>query len=256
MADMVFKKALEMAGKTWKSAMNTPSSIGKDAYEDGRYQATIKGATLGLSQSSSRLQVAWTYEFLDGQYVGKTKMDWDGCDSLENQIWLGRKLAKLGYEVPEDISDLEPILAEIVKSRRVLTITLKTKGEFQKVYIDRVSEESTEEVSESELEAEAEEASLEVGMKVSFDFKEEKVEGEVIEILEQEEKVKVKTSQGKIFKLSPDALELIPEEEEIVEETDAPVEEIEEEIPEEPVKPKVIKKLPSNSKPVVKKKKR
>ena len=58
---MVFKKALEMAGKTWKSAMNTPSSIGKDAYEDGRYQATIKGATLGLSQSSSRLQVAWTY---------------------------------------------------------------------------------------------------------------------------------------------------------------------------------------------------
>ena len=138
-------------------------------------------------------------------------MDWDGCDSLENQIWLGRKLAKLGYEVPEDISDLEPILAEIVKSRRVLTITLKTKGEFQKVYIDRVSEESTEEVSESEPEAEAEEASLEVGMKVSFDFKEEKVEGEVIEILEQEEKVKVKTSQGKIFKLSPDALELIRE---------------------------------------------
>ena len=52
MADVVFKKALEMAGKTWKDAMNAPSSIGKDAYEDGRYQAMIKSAVLGLSQSS------------------------------------------------------------------------------------------------------------------------------------------------------------------------------------------------------------
>ena len=255
MADVIFKKALEMAGKTWKEAMNTPSSTGKDAYEDGRYQAVIKGATLGLSQSSSRLQVAWTYEFLDGQYAGKTKMDWDGCDSLENQIWLGRKLAKLGYEVPEDISELEPILSEIVKSRKVLTISLKTKGEFQKVYIDRVSEEEAETETKEVSEPEVEEASLEIGMKVSFDFKGEKVEGEVLEILEKEEKVKVKTSAGKVYKLSPEALELIAEEEEEVVE-ESPVEEVEEEteIPEEPVKSKVVKKLPS--KPVVKKKKR
>jgi len=256
MSSAQFKNQLKMANKTWKSAKEKVASGGGafgDDIEDGRYKATVLDAELNNSQTSGRLQVAWTYQILEGEFSGKKKRDWDGCESEDNQVWLGRKLVRLGYEVPEDITDVEEILQDIKKSKIVVAITLKTKGKFQRVYIDRVlsGEEASGAVDyeNEDLEEEApsaedvgieEEESLEIGSLVSFSVKGEEVVGEVAMILEDEDSAKVKVGK-KLYKVKADKLTLVdaePEEdlaEEVVEE---------EEIPEEPAK-KVTKKKPS-----------
>lgn len=246
--DPVMKKALEVARVSWGNASKraVTEGFGSDV-EDGRYVAQIVEAKLGMSKTSSRLQVAWKYKILDGEMKGKTKMDWDGADTEDNQMWLGRKLAKLGFEIPGDLEEVEGILKEIEKNKVSVRITVKTKGEFQKVYVDEVlSAEDLEglelEVAAApaaEVEPEAEGEALEVGAKVSFAFKGETLEGEVVEILESENKARVKTEKG-TFKLAPDALTLV---EEVPEEPEVETEVEPEPEVEEPKK--VVKKAPA-----------
>jgi hypothetical protein len=258
--DPVFKKKLQQARTTWASAKTrAESSRGMgETIEDGRYKARIKDATIGMSQSSNRLQVAWSYEILEGEFKGKTKMDWDGADTEDNQMWLGRKLVRLGYDIPDDLEDVESILAEIRKKKPVVRITLKTKGEFQKVYVDKVlsGEEAADEGGDDEGQeaeqaptAQDEEAVLEKGMSVSFDLKGKDVVGKVLEILEEENKVRVQLDNEKIYKVSAEALTLVEDEEkeEDVEEDDQVPEEPEaggDAEEEEEEKPKVVKKKP------------
>jgi hypothetical protein len=244
-----FQKQLKKAQQTWGSAKEKAKVSGYgDEFEDGRYKVTITRADLGTSRSSNRLQVVFGYTFVEGDYTGKTKLDYDGCDTEDNQVWLGRKLTRLGYEVPDDITELEDTLKQILKDRIVVCITLKTKGEFQKVYIDRVmsGDEASAEMSEIAPAAEApagEEAELTAGMKVSFVLKGNDVEGEVVEVLEATEEARVKTDDGKVYRLKVEKLTLI-------EETPTEPTSEEEAIPEEPASEeeapaKVTKKKPA-----------
>jgi hypothetical protein len=266
--DSKFQKKLAAAQKNWTKAKTRAEEGGSGftEIEDGRYYARLVGAEITEAKSSGRLQVAWKYKIVDGDYKGETKMDFDGLETEDNQVFIGRKLKQYGYALPDDLQEVEQILDALVKEKPLVRIRLKTRGEFQNVYVDKVFDkededevldvagaeaaddadetdeteetettEETDEVEEAddeeeEAEAEEEPVELQVGMTVLVDTKEGQVTGTVLELLEQEEKVRVKVGT-KVLKVSLDKLSFDEPAEEVEEEVE------EEEVPEEPVAP-------------------
>ncbi len=243
---MSIDKQLKLAKSFWKKAKERAESgqIGS-VFEDGRYKSSITRAELQESKASGRLQIAWAFEFLEGEYIGQTIYSYDGADTEDHMVRCLMILTKLGQEI-DDPEDIEAALEKILKKRSVVQITVKTRGEFQNVSIDKVltgdeavgelpDEGSTEEVTPEE--PEGEEVQLQEGSKVSFKLKGEEVEGEVVEILEDENAARVKY-EDRIYKIKAEMLTL-------VEEVPTEPEEEPEPEPEEEERPKkkIIKKI-------------
>lgn len=135
-----FDKKFKQAASMWERARERAQTENKfeNELEDGRYIACLSEAKIGESQSSGRLQVAWTFIISEGEYKGQTKRSYDGLESEDNLMWLGRKLVQLGYEIPEDLEEVKSVLEAITKDKPIVRVRLKTKGEFQNVYIDQV----------------------------------------------------------------------------------------------------------------------
>lgn len=275
--DAKLKKKIDAAKKLWKGARDT-AAAGGDFTElpDGRYLARLTKAEVTESKSSGRLQVAWTYKIAEGEYEGDTKMDFDGIETADNLTFLARKLRRFGFtSLPDDLEEVIQLLEELGKRKPLCKISLKTRGEFQNVYVDKAidaddedealedasadADEAEDEDEESEDEAEddaegededeeseedeeaeededaeeSDEVELKVGMVVSFTTKDGRKSGKVIEILEAEEKVRVKTGDGKINRVAIDALEFDEGEE---------TEDEAEDVPDEPPVKKAAKK--------------
>jgi hypothetical protein len=265
--DKKLRDRLAKAGKQWSKAKQRAETEkgGFDEIEDGRYVARLVGAEVNESKSSSRIQVQWTYKIVEGDYKGRQKMDFDGLETEDNLMYLAKKLARYGYEVPDDLTDVEALLNEIVKAKPLVKIRLKTKGgsDFQNAYLDAVYDQedeaevlaeaaaesgdgdADEDAAEADEEAEAveeeapEEAELTVGMKVVASFKGEDLPGEVVEIIADEQKARVKTDSGKVIRVAIDKLALPDDDaaEEAEEE-----EESDDDVPAAPAKAPVKKK--------------
>jgi len=140
-----FKKILKNANKNWAKAKTraAESDPGFTEYPDGKYEAQLVSAKLGTSESG-RNQIAFGWKFVDGDYEGKTKTAYQGIDTEDNLYFLARDLERLGYELPDDLSDLPDILKDLEKSKPVASVNLKTKGDFQNLYIRKVYTESDE----------------------------------------------------------------------------------------------------------------
>jgi hypothetical protein len=157
-----FKAKLKAAKKKWKKARKeAEDSSGFAEFEDGRYIAKLTKAEFGESKTSERLQIAWGWTFQEGDYEGQTTFDYDGCETDDNLVWVGRKFARLGYEIPEDFDDIPEALEEIVADGVVARIVLKTSGEYQNIQIQKVLDaedgEEFEEEPEDDEELEEEE---------------------------------------------------------------------------------------------------
>lgn len=150
-----FAKRLKAANKNWASAKEKAAEKdggGFTEFDDGRYMARLKGGKLGESESG-RLQIAFAFEIQEGEHEGKTKYDYQGVESEQNLEYLGRRLTQLGYELPDDLDQIEDILEDIGKTKPLCKIRLKSKGDFQNVYIDKVfSSDEDEESDEDETE--------------------------------------------------------------------------------------------------------
>lgn len=237
-----FSSKLKRLGGNWKKASKRDASaFGGSTLEDGIYRMRITGAELTESQSSGRLQIAWEFTVADGDSKGEVVRDYDGLESEDNLFFLQRKLARLEKEVPEDISLIEKVLAEIIKEKPLIRAKVKTKEDFTHVYINRLlndagedkeapeGEETTEEDAEAEAEAEPEEVtaeaegaapeaegepepeaetkevSLQEGMKVSFTQGGKSVEGEILGFVDNDTKARVKSAAG-VFRVATDQL--------------------------------------------------
>lgn len=262
--DKKLAERLKKANKNWKTAKGRAETekSGFDEIDDGRYLGRLTGAEITESKSSSRLQVSWTWKLLEGDFKGQTKMAFDGLESEDNLMYLAKTLKRFGYESPDDLSDLETLLKELVKESPMGRIRLKTRGEFQNVYIDQIfdkdaedealadaaseaadgeeddaeaeaedepeAEEETEEAevedeAEAEEETEAEEAEeatddeveLAPGLKVKTTYEKKEVSGVVLEVLENEDKVRVELDGGKVIRVKIDTVELADDEEDV-----------------------------------------
>ena len=244
--DNALKNKLKKAQDNWQGAREkAKESSGFTEVPDGRYLAHLTNAQIGESRSSGRLQIQWTWTISDGEFEKDTKLDFDGLETEDNLVFLGRKLSRFGYELPEDITAISDILDELIEKQPLARIRLKTKGEFQNVYVDKLmrsvstdDEDSDEESmvsededleesddgagdevddasedeseDESDEESEGDEEQVEIGMRVVATTKKGEEPGEIIEIMEDEGKCRVKLDAGRTIRIAVDKLEAEP----------------------------------------------
>jgi hypothetical protein len=214
-----FDKYLKGLNRHLDKAKETASSGGGfEEFDDGKYRMRAVDAKVGVSKNK-RVQVIITWKFMDGDYKGKEKLDFEGLTE-DHLPYLLRKLEAMGYDTTELESledELKQILDDIKKTKPKCKVRLKTKGEFQNVYVDGVlSDDEEEEEDEDEEDDEEEEVEDEVDVVVgsivkATSKKEGKVKGEVVELFESEGKVLIKTDKGKTLKLKADQITSVEE---------------------------------------------
>ena len=242
--DNALKNKLKKAQDNWVGARSkAKESTGFTEVPDGRYLAHLTNAQICESRSSGRLQIQWTWTISDGEFENDTKLDFDGLETEDNLVFLGRKLSRFGYELPEDITEISDILDELIEKQPLARIRLKTKGEFQNVYVDKLmrsvssdDEDSNnesmvtddEDLEESddgsgdevddepddepddESDGDSEEEPVEIGMRVIATARKGEEPGEIIEIIESEGKCRVKLDSGRTVRIGVDKLESEP----------------------------------------------
>ena len=242
--DNALKNKLKKAQNNWEGARSkAKESTGFTEVPDGRYLAHLTNAQICESRSSGRLQIQWTWTISDGEFEKDTKLDFDGLETEDNLVFLGRKLSRFGYELPEDITEISDILDELIEKQPLARIRLKTKGEFQNVYVDKlmrsvssddensenesmVSEDedleesddgSGDEVddepddeSDDESDGDSEEEPVEIGMRVIATTRKGEAPGEIIEIIESVGKCRGKLDSGRTVRIGVDKLESEP----------------------------------------------
>jgi len=225
MAKEQFKLSKSVLSKAWKDAHQAKEEFkgGQGTvFEDGRYAVALTDAERGESKASGRDQVMFEFTFLDGDYKGQTKRDYNGLDRAESIPYLIAKIEAMGGEAPEDINDLEDSLKALVKKRPQIRVVLKTKNDYQNVYVDRLLEEGDEsselptvetpveepvversrvskEKPEPAEQSESDEAvDIEVGMPVRCMEGEDEVgTGTILSINEEDAEVTVKVENGR-----------------------------------------------------------
>mgnify|MGYP003149482347 FL=1 len=89
--DNALKNKLKKAQDNWQGAREkAKESSGFTEVPDGRYLAHLTNAQIGESRSSGRLQIQWTWTITDGEYENDTKLDFDGLETEDNLVFLGR----------------------------------------------------------------------------------------------------------------------------------------------------------------------
>lgn len=135
MAKNTLLEKLKARGKAWRKA---EAKEGRSPVEDGTYLARIKSATLNESKTSGREQVTIEFEVLDGGMEGRHIWNHMGLDTDEGFEWFKGLLNTLEVEIPGDISELPDTLEELKGIG--CEITVKTKNEFQNVYVNELAE--------------------------------------------------------------------------------------------------------------------
>jgi hypothetical protein len=152
-----FTKYLKGLNRGLEKAKERAAEGGFEEFDDGRYKMKATDAKIGVSKNK-RVQVIITWKFMSGEYKGKEKLDFEGLveDHLE---YLLRKLDAMGYDTSslENLDDdLKEILTDIKKSKPECRVRLKTKGEFQNVYVDGLLGDGDDEDDEDEEDDESE----------------------------------------------------------------------------------------------------
>jgi hypothetical protein len=207
-----FQGQLNKMKSNWKkAAKRDPNTFSGSEVEDGRYIARIEAMSIDQSMSSGRLQMMTEFKIIEGPETGQTVRSYDGMETEDGMFYLMRKLARLGQEVPDDPTELESLCEKIEKEKPVVRIRLKTKGEFQNTYVDKLigHAEAAEESAPGEVTPEDEgrddEGDLEVGNTVKVLLKGKEIEATVTKVLD-EESFKARTPDGKDRVFSTDDL--------------------------------------------------
>lgn len=156
--DKKLKAKLDKAKGAWKKAKTRAATekSGFDEIEDGRYLARLVSFEIGESKSSSRVQMMTEWKLQEGDYKGQSKRNYDGLESEDNLVYVAKFIGRLGYEAPDDLDSLDALMKEIVAEKPLARIRLKTRGEFQNVYVDQVFDKDDEDEILAEAASEAE----------------------------------------------------------------------------------------------------
>lgn len=213
---------------------------------DGNYEFLIIDAVFKITANGIP-QMSMVYEVVGGNetFLGEKVPQRDNLQTPENMGWFKKKLARLGITIPEDVEELMNRIPGELKGKKFVG-QLKTKDEFVNVYVNKFlgdvdlgdrAANKNDDTSNAEETPEEEVADLQVGQRVMFtSVKGGDVEGELIEILDGGMS-RVKTDEGKIFKVATEKLSAVQEtaEEEVSEEVaeEETAEEASEEVAEE-----------------------
>jgi len=196
-------------GDTFKKELDNMSSAWSDAPEssdlpEGTYTMTINSAEIRRTKNSGKLRATFQFTVSEGEHIGASQFDGYMLDpeSPMGMSMLKQLLSqKLNYEIPENLSDLEELLADISNKNPIVTAEIVRKGDFTNVRVLELltgaapavktnptskktskkveTEEEAEEAEEAGEEEEAEEVELKVGSEVTFTVEDEEVTGKI-----------------------------------------------------------------------------
>ena len=196
----------------WKTAKKRSGEEGPgfDEYPDARYVWKITGAERAQS-ANGRSQINWTLMFADGEFEGKEFRDYQGIETEDNLVYAMNRLERLGHEVPDSPKELDETLKEIVEAELEVRGRLKSKGEFQNLWLDGiVGEEEGGETEEGE--AGGEEAEIEEGSTVTLTSEKNKTEYTVDSV--DGDTVSIKDDDGEEYEVEASDCVLVESEEE------------------------------------------
>lgn len=128
------------AKKLWSEGKRKADEggYGGGVFDDGRYRVALTDAYSSVSQKG-RPQNVFGFKFLEGDYKGQKVFKYQGVDNETGVAILLRDFKLLEQEI-EDPEEIDGANKKILKSGAVLTIRLKTNGEYQNVILERLLE--------------------------------------------------------------------------------------------------------------------
>lgn len=133
---------------------------------DGPYVAELKAMEVGLSKND-RLQVVSTYKIADGKQKGHEVKRFDGIDSDVSMGWFKGYCEVLELDIPDSIKNLPEALETYAQEcNELFNITVKTKDDYQNVYLNGKSEHSSDKTEETGEESGAEDEEEELQKKL------------------------------------------------------------------------------------------
>ena len=214
---------------------------------EGVYSMIIQSAEVKRTKTSGKLRATFQFVVAEGEHEGASQYDGfmlDG-DSPVGMSMLKQLISKLGYEVPEDFSDVNDVLNDITNANPLVSGEVKRKGDFTNVRVlelleaadgsdegatddddddavedtdgaedDEAGEEAEEGEEEGEEESEddeVEEVELAVGVAVSLEVEGDTYQGAVKKI-RKNGNVDVETDEEVFEDVEPDLLTIVTEE--------------------------------------------
>lgn len=172
--EKLIRRELSGLSKAWRKAKPQQGYVRP---EDGDYVARLISMKIDKAQGGKgRLQCVSTFKILDGEAKGMEVSRYDGLE--KDQLGFFRSHCEvLGIEWLDDPIEMAESLEEFVDNNESLfNIQLRTKGEYQNLYVKGESEYVEE--SEDEEEEEEEEKPKKKGKKQEEDEDEEEEEDE------------------------------------------------------------------------------
>ncbi len=124
-----FKNRLNAMQKTWDTNRDPQPSI-----PAGRYTMQLQNAELS-ENSNGKLQIHTENLVIDGEYSGEVAHDFL---QLENEIGMqftARWIEAMGYDVPDDMSEIEEIVASIAEAAPTFQGKVKVSKGFTNVQV-------------------------------------------------------------------------------------------------------------------------
>lgn len=150
-----FAKRLAKMKKGWDAGKENPVQFGSNL-PDGMYNFRVKSAELGES-NNGRLQIDYAFEVTEGEMKGEVHHEYDGLDREEGMQWVQKRIADLGQEVPDDITEIEAVVAKINKSGFQFRGRIRTKDDYTHCYFVKALDGDEAAEVEEEVEEETEE---------------------------------------------------------------------------------------------------
>lgn len=101
---------------------------------DGKYQVVVHKVELARSKQTDTPMLKWQFKVVAPNHVGRMIFRYNMLASAENIKWLKQDLYTCGLAL-ERFSDLSGRLEELLDVG--LEVTVKTKGEFSNVFLNR-----------------------------------------------------------------------------------------------------------------------
>ena len=141
MGNSKFINKLKKFSKTARTAKKRAQEEGfGNQIDDGMYKAKITSCQMKES-NAGELHMVFEFQIVSGENKGHKEQKWCKVESEDDQVWLGRDLARFGIELPDDLTQLVEIAEIINDSGAEVKIQLKTKDSGQFCYINRVLDE-------------------------------------------------------------------------------------------------------------------
>lgn len=129
--NMIHEELAKLDG-TWQQ---TEARSGGVNVPDDDYISKLTKMYINKSKKG-RLQVCSLYTIADGNYEGKEIMRFDGLDNEQSIAFFKGYCETIGLEIPTSMTDLPAALVAFTDGfDGLVNITMKTKGEYQNLYV-------------------------------------------------------------------------------------------------------------------------